>query len=134
MAVGTLAIIGIAQSSTIYTYKLANTKPTAERPVKYVYSIDYLKGIAGEASIQYGLSGQDYQEMIDTIQCESGWQIYPKPNYISWGIAEFMPATWHDFGNGDIMDPIMQIKVMARMWSKGLMGRWDCAKILGFIK
>lgn len=86
-----------------------------------------LKALLKDISVKYGL---DYQKMEAVVQCESGWQIDPPHNNISWGIAQFTPATWEDFGYGDIMNPYSQLEVMGKMWSKGLMSRWDCYKIL----
>lgn len=61
------------------------------------------------------------------IACESGFRVDPLPhNGISWGIAQFTPDTWKDFGTGDIMNPYWQIKTMAKMWKMGLQNRWDC--------
>lgn len=79
---------------------------------------------------QASLYGVDYDEMSAVIQCESGWRVDPPHNNISWGIAQFTPDTWTDFGSGDIMNPYTQLDVMAKMWSKGLHGRWDCYKIV----
>jgi hypothetical protein len=79
--------------------------------------------------VKYLLTTTQSQEMMATITCESGWQIYPKPNNISWGIAQFTPATWKGFGYGDIMNPLSQLDTMAKMWSKGLANRWDCYRL-----
>ena len=78
--------------------------------------------------------GQEYEKMLAVIQCESGFLIDPPHNGISWGIAQFTKPTWQDFGYGDIMNPLIQLDVMGKMLNNGLIGRWDCAKILGFIK
>lgn len=86
-----------------------------------------IKRYLREQSALYGL---DYDKMSAVISCESGWRIDPPHNNISWGIAQFTPETWKDFGGGDIMDPYAQIRVMSIMWSKHLEGRWDCYHIL----
>ena len=129
MVIGTLAIAGFAKSSTTYIYQPSVHRITVERPITYVYATDWLKGYLGEVSIKYGLPANDYSEMVATIQCESGWQIYPKPNHISWGIAEFTPPTWQEFGYGDIMNPVSQINIMVKMWKVGLAKRWDCYRL-----
>lgn len=60
------------------------------------------------------------------IACESSWN-WKADNGISYGIAQFTPATWEDFGFGDIMNPYSQIQVMARMWKNPVLRlRWDC--------
>ena len=74
--------------------------------------------------------GQSYEMMSAVLQCESGWQVDPPRNGISFGIAQFTIPTWHDFGYGDIMDPYIQLEVMGKMWSMGLNKRWDCYKML----
>lgn len=128
-----LAIISYARSETIHTYQLPLKETTVERPSQQVYSTEYLKSYVGEVSIKYGLSAEKYQQIMATIQCESNWNVLAD-NGISFGIAQFTPATWKDFGSGDIMNPLTQLEVMARMFSQHLEHRWDCAKILGFIK
>lgn len=119
-------IVGSSKSPTIDTHQLAVPSKTAERPSKYVYSTEFLKDYASEMAIQYGLTPLQFTHMLSTIKCESDWQIYPKPNHISWGIAQFTPPTWKDFGHGDIMDPLVQLEIMAKMWKAGLQNRWDC--------
>ncbi len=87
---------------------------------------DYLK-------LDFHKYGLDDQLLMaeKVISCESGFHIDPLPhNHISWGIAQFTPATWKDFGHGDIMNPLIQIDVMSHMWSKGLQNRWDCYRML----
>ena len=100
------------------------------RPVKYVYSTAFLKDTASEDAIKYGLSPIQYSQMMATIFCESGWQIDPKHNGISWGIAQFTKPTWKEFGYGDIMNPLTQLEVMASMIHRGLFNRWDCFRML----
>ena len=129
MIIGTSAWASTIESSKTYTYQLTSTVIKNPRPILYVYSTEYLKDYVGEASIKYGLSPTQYQEIIKTVNCESGWQIYPKKNHISWGISQFTPPTWKRFGHGDIMDPISQLDVMAKMWSMGLQDRWDCFRL-----
>ena len=77
---------------------------------------------------KYGIANE-IPTAIAVINCESGFQVNPKHNNISWGIAQFTPATWHDYGYGDIMNPVSQINVMAKMWSLGLANRWDCFRL-----
>lgn len=90
-------------------------------------SVSMLKEALSSVAVKYGL---DYDQMSTVVSCESGWRIDPPHNNISWGIAQFTPATWKDYGTGDIMNPYMQLEVMGKMWKKGLMGRWDCYRIL----
>jgi len=79
--------------------------------------------------IKYGIEDQ-IETAKKIISCESGFQINPKHNGISWGIAQFTKPTWEDFGKGDIMNPYSQLEVMAKMISMGLINRWDCAKLI----
>jgi len=82
---------------------------------------DYLK----YEFAKYGIEDQ-YDRAVSVVFCESGWNVNPKPNGISYGIAQFTKPTWQDFGHGDIMNPYNQLEVMANMWSLKLQGRWDC--------
>ncbi len=127
-----LAMPAIAQSDKINGIQqpLLNSE---SRPVKYVYSTEFLKDTASEDAIKYGLSPIQYSQMMATIFCESSWQIYPKPNHISWGVAQFTPPTWKEFGYGDIMNPISQLNVMSKMFHNHLEKRWDCWRQL-FLK
>lgn len=60
------------------------------------------------------------------ITCESNY-FWHADNGVSYGIAQFTPATWHDFGKGNIFNPYKQLDVMARMWKNPLLRlRWDC--------
>lgn len=76
--------------------------------------------------------GGNYALISSVIDCEnSSWSVDPLPhNNVSWGFAQFTPATWKDFGHGEIMNPYSQIEVMVKMFNMGLSKRWDCAKIL----
>jgi hypothetical protein len=127
--VGTLAFADTVQSITINTQQLPVTTITVKRPILNFYSTVFLKDYASEESVKYGLTDAQHTILMATISCESGWNIHPKPNHISWGIVEFTPATWHDFGHGDIMNPITQIDTMIKMWSNGLENRWDCYRL-----
>lgn len=124
-----VAFIGTVSSSKTYRYQLAFTTTTAERPRLHFYSTEYLKDFASEVAIKYGLGPTVSQEMMATIQCESSWSIDPPHNNISWGIAQFTPATWKEFGYGDIMNPQSQLTIMAKMWHNGLENRWDCWRL-----
>lgn len=77
---------------------------------------------------KYGIENQ-VGKAEKVIQCESGFLWYAQ-NPISKGVAQFTPATWKDFGYGDIMNPYSQLEIMAKMWSKGLQKRWDCYIII----
>lgn len=124
------AFIGTVSSSKIYTYQPAVVSITEKRPRLYDQSTSYLKSYASEASIKYGLSPTVSQEMMETIQCESGWRVDPPHNNISWGISQFTPDTWEQFGYGDIMNPVSQLNVMAMMWGEyHLQNRWDCYRL-----
>ncbi len=89
------------------------------------YSREVLTRYLQSAFTKYGIENE-IPTAEAVILCESGWQINPRHNNISWGIAQFTPSTWHDYGYGDIMNPLSQLDVMSKMWSKGLQDRWDC--------
>ena len=138
MAIGTLAFVGTARSTTTYIYQPTITVIKKPRPVQQNYSVEFLKDFVGEVSIKQQLDTQDYNDIVATIQCESSFFADPPHNNISWGVAQFTPVTWHDFGHGDIMNPISQIEVMVSMWNKWEMhkgtprqmkNRWDCYRL-----
>lgn len=135
LVIGTLAIAGIAQSQKINTYQVVAPSKPAPVSVSYVYGQEFLKGYAAEMSIQYGLSPVQFTQMIETITCESSW------NYLafnkkgnSYGIAQYQPATFKENCKGDYKDAKAQISCMASMIKRGMLKRWDCARILGFVK
>ena len=101
---------------------------TEPRPVLKDYSREALKRYLSETFAIYGIADQIPMAEA-TILCESGWN-WKADNGISYGIAQFTPATWYDFGHGDIFDPYVQIQTMAKMWSRGLQKRWDCWRML----
>jgi hypothetical protein len=88
-------------------------------------SREELTGYLETSFEKYGLESQ-IPMAIKTIDCESGFQVDPKHNGISWGVAQFTPDTWKDYGYGNILNPEYQLETMARMWSQGLQKRWDC--------
>ncbi len=110
---------------------LASKKPPASEIRLYrgiALTEKDLKGMLKEEFDTYRISDQ-LPLAQKVIFCESGFQVDPKHNGISWGIAQFTKATWIDFGYGDIMNPQSQFAVMAKMWKRGLQGRWDCYKM-----
>lgn len=85
---------------------------------------DYLKLVFEKEGISDQLARAE-----QVITCESGWNVFAD-NGISYGIAQFTPDTWNDYGYGDIMDPYKQIEMMAKMWKNNLQSRWDCFKVI----
>jgi hypothetical protein len=77
---------------------------------------------------KYGIEDQ-LGVVAKIIACESSWNILAD-NSVSYGLLQFTPATWKQFGYGDIMNPYSQIKVMAKMWHDKLQHRWDCYSIV----
>lgn len=126
--IGTLAIPSIVQSSKINSYQVVVPSKAVERPFKYVYSTEFLKDYAANMGIKYGLSPLQFTNLVATIMCESGFQVDPKHNNISWGIGQFTKPTWDQFGRGDIMNPLIQLDVMVSMW-KNNSARWDCFRL-----
>lgn len=87
-----------------------------------------LKSYLEEVFIKEGL--EDQIEIAEkTITCESNFLWYAD-NGISFGVAQFTPDTWKDFGEGDIFNPHIQLRTMAKMFKMGLQNRWDCYKML----
>ena len=124
--IGTSAIYSTAKAPKTSDYEAVVEIPKPEPvPIKKDYSQADLKAYLSVKFAEYGIESQT-ERAIAVVFCESGWNWNPKPNYISWGIAQFTPDTWHDYGYGDIMNPYAQLETMARMWSNGLQSRWDC--------
>jgi len=125
-----LHIAAISESTAVPQASFLAPKIAQPKAVLAVSSIpttaqlqDFLK----QELALYGIE-DDYPTLAAVIQCESGWNISPKPNYISWGIAEYTPATWKDVGFGNIMNPYSQLSVMAKIWAKQS-SRWDCFRL-----
>lgn len=98
------------------------------RPYKVYISKQGLKEAIEFQFTKYRIA--DQIGMVEkVIQCESGWNVLAD-NGVSYGLLQFTPATWQDFGYGDIMNPYSQIETTAKMWSKGLQRRWDCYRML----
>lgn len=90
-------------------------------------SPESIKAVLAAEFSTYGIENQ-LAKAESVISCESGFEVNPKPNGISWGVAQFTKSTWQDFGIGDIMNPYMQIKVMATLWQMSEQWRWNCYK------
>lgn len=110
------------QSSTeISKENLPNTSQLETKESREV-----LKRFLRARLISYGIEDQ-YNTVEAVVFCESSWRVDPPHNGISWGIAQFTPPTWKDFGYGDIMNPYNQLDTMAKMWANPkLRNRWDC--------
>jgi len=119
------------------TYSQPVTETPKENPPASHYQGVYIsrEGLTGFLSYEfakYGIEDQ-YEKAVAVLNCESSWliDVYSK-NQLSYGIAQFTPATWKDFGIGDYKNPYDQIKTLSKMWSLGLQSRWDCYTILGY--
>lgn len=72
---------------------------------------------------KYGIENE-IPTALKVLDCESGYQVNAS-NGISFGIFQFTKSTWHDFGHGDIYNPMVQVEVATKMWKNGLQSRWD---------
>lgn len=120
-----------AQAPTTSDYQVNIPKkiPPHSSPTPPDYSRAGLTRYLQDSFAKYGIESQ-VGMAENVISCESGFQVNPKHNNISWGITQMTPATWKDFGYGNIMNPYSQISVMAKMWKMGLQSRWDCYRNL----
>lgn len=100
------------------------TEKPRQQPV--IASGNELKAFLSKVAVTYGL---DYIKLEKTIMGESGFQVAPKDNGISIGVAQFTAPTWFDycrgFGKYEDRNPIAQLNCMGYMWSIGLEYRWD---------
>lgn len=118
----------VQQQTVNITEDKTKEKPTASLYQGIKISREGLKSYLSVIFTKYGIEDQiPIAEAV--IACESSWNINAN-NGISFGLLQFTPATWKDFGYGDIMNPQSQIITMAKMWKRGLQGRWDCWRML----
>lgn len=126
-----LAFAGTATSSKTYTYQLTDSSTTTISLLPEIYSVEYLKGYVGEVSIKYGLSGQQYQDMMNIVTCESNWNVLAFNDLgNSYGVAQYQPTTFKENCSGDYKDPVAQLNCMAQMIKRGMIERWDCFRLV----
>lgn len=111
---------------TIGEYPISITKETKQkpRPVQQDYSREGLTRYLEDTFAKYGIEDQ-IPTAKRIILCESSWNVRASSG-ISFGIFQYTAPTWHDFGHGDIWDPLVQIETTARIVKKEGWGRWDC--------
>ncbi len=111
------------------TVSTSEKLPKAPRPYQGVkVSKQDIQEMVSEQFTLYGIASQ-IPTALKVVQCESGFNINAD-NGISYGVAQFTPATWKDFGHGNIFNPLYQIETMAKMWKIGLQKRWDCYRMI----
>lgn len=104
--------------------KIADTTTHASQVAQNA-STARLKEYLRKVFTSYGIEDQiPTAEKI--IACESSWNILAHNGTISYGLLEYTPNTWHDFGHGDIMNPLVQIEVTAKIVKREGWERWDC--------
>lgn len=117
------------QTVTIHAYQAQITKkiPLLGSPTPYVYSREFLKGFAGEASINSQLDSKTYTELVSTLECESGFRYnaFNKQGN-SYGVSQFIPATFKANCKGDYKDAKDQITCAVKMFKEGKQDQWDC--------
>lgn len=92
-------------------------------------SVSELKRFALAKATEYGIS---FDLMDKILICESNYQTAVwSSNMSSFGVAQYTRVTFRENCEGKYEDPYAQLECMAKMISRGLIGRWDCAKILG---
>lgn len=117
-------------SITLKNVEIAKSKPkeiqsTASQYQGVQVTREALKSYLEATFTNNGLADQiKIAEAV--LICESGFQIDPKHNGISWGIAQFTKPTWQLYGYGDIMNPQSQLTVLTKMWLEGKQNNWDC--------
>ncbi len=81
-----------------------NKKPSKKMDTKNL--TDLQKYVAQEAVKK----GYDPQIVLRQISAESAWKTDAKSQAGAYGLPQFMPATWKDYGSGDIKNPYNQVE------------------------
>ena len=128
---------GIALNDTTKAPTISETKGEVHRdlnPTSLQKINPSVKELKDYLAKEVAIYGGNYALLDDVIKCESGWRIDPPHNGISMGIAQFTESTWHDFcleyGEYEDINPYSQLRCMVKMVNKGLIGRWDCFRML----
>ena len=75
---------------------------------------------------EYGL---DQKELLDTVQCESGFSYDPEgynDGGLAYGVAQFHLPTFNLYCKGDYYSAKDQLICMSEMWQNNLQHHWSC--------
>ncbi|HEX2241595.1 MAG TPA: transglycosylase SLT domain-containing protein [Actinomycetota bacterium] len=86
-----------------------------------------MESIIVGAAEEFGLS-PDY--LVAVAMCESSLNPYAVSPAGYYGLFQFGPITWSEFGYGSIWDPVAQSRTAARMLADGHHRRWPvCSQV-----
>ncbi len=98
-----------------------------ERPPAPTPSVASVESIIVSAADEFGLS-RDY--LLAVAMCESSLNPYAVSPAGYYGLFQFGPITWSEFGYGSIWDPVAQSRTAARMLADGHHRRWPvCSQV-----
>lgn len=97
----------------------------AVRPVEPSYSRTALQTLAIADAAKYGLSGKQTVQMLDTITCESQWDVTVVSLTKDYGIAQWNIAS-HSMTIEQAFDPTYALDKMAQAFSQGHQSWWVC--------
>ncbi len=90
-------------------------------------STESIESIIVGAAAEFGLS-PDY--LVAVAMCESSLNPYAVSPAGYYGLFQFGPVTWSEFGYGSIWDPVAQSRTAARMLADGHHRRWPvCSQV-----
>lgn len=96
-----------------------------------VYSVPELKAIATSSALRHGLSEKKTNQMLATINCESGWNATSTSKTGDYGIAQWHISS-HKMTKEEAFDPVYSLNKMALAFSNGQEKMWVCWKNLYF--
>ncbi|MFN2525564.1 MAG: transglycosylase SLT domain-containing protein [Actinomycetota bacterium] len=89
--------------------------------------VDKIESVIIKAADEFGLS-RDY--LISVAMCESSLNPYAVSPAGYYGLFQFGPVTWSEFGYGSIWDPVAQSRTAARMLAEGHHRRWPVCSLV----
>lgn len=123
------------------------TIPKVEATQK-TWTPEEVRSLATSVAKEYGLKTQKF---IDTIQCESNWDVYAEGDYLnndgsyvtkknaqegaeptSFGVAQWHPTAHADktdpfyITKEQALDPVYSLNLMAKAWDENHANWWSC--------
>jgi len=81
--------------------------------------------------IKAGLSKYEIDKFQKIAYCESKYNPYAKnPNSTASGIYQFLRTSWLAYGEGDVFDPLQNIKAAIRYYKVAGFSPWECNNLI----